>query len=284
MPGVRARTAALFALAALAAVGLALAAAAPTRTELSIYNTGWNGLSKLARDLNPIILSNLTEAGGLDPGSTALIAPLTRPLAPVEVEVLANYTLGGGLLVVLDEQGYSAPLLAALGVAARVEANATVLDQVYNLNGSRFHPIAEPPSGGFRVALDKPRPIEARAGVEVLLETSPYSYIDADGDGVYTPGEPLGPAPVAVTAVAGAGELVLVADTGVAMNHLYPVNAPFLRHVIGDRQPALDQSWQLRHPLDRLRHSLEAARAPEAISLALLAAAALVSGYAARIE
>ena len=284
MPGVRARSAALFAVAALAAVGLALAAAAPTSTELSIYNTGWDGLSRLATDLGPAILSNLTQASSLDPASTALIVPLIRPLTAAEVEALSNYTLSGGLLVILDEAGYSAPLLEALGVGVRVEVNATVMDQVVNLNGSRFHPLAEQPGGGLRVALDKPRPLEVTRGSDVLLETSPYSYIDIDGDGYYTPGEPLGPVPVAVRARVGLGEVVVIADTGFVMNYLYAENAAFIHAVIGDRAPALDQSVQLRHPLDRLRHSMESSKAPEAISLALLAAASLVSGYASRIE
>lgn len=284
MPGVRARVAALFAVAAVVAVGLAVAAAAPTRTELSVYNTGWNGLSRLAGDLKAAVLSNLTEARGLDPGSTAIIAPLTRPLTPGEVEALANYTMRGGLLVVLDEEGYSTPLLEALGVGIRVQANATVLDQVFNVNGSRFHPLASTPQGGFTVALDEPRPLAVGPGAGVLLETSPYSYIDEDGDGSYTPGEPLGPVPVAAEAEAGQGRVVVIADTGAFMNHLYPANAPFIRRLVDARSLAIDQSEQLHHPLDRLRYSLNRYRASEAISIALLAAAALVSGYALRLE
>ena len=255
---------------------------APTSTSLSIYNTGWNGLSELNEDLQPGILSNITQVGNLDPHDTVVIAALTRPLNTLEVDELIDYVSRGGVTVILDDSGYSNIILEALGSGCRVWGGAAILDGVYRL-GSSYHPLAYW-EGGYSVALDAPRPINASegCGAKALLVTSPYSFIDSDHNGYYTPGEERGPHIVGVRLSVGEGALVIVGDTGIVMNQLYTRNAGFIRELIGDRTPYLDQSSQLGHFMDYIKYKIREAEAPGALALALLAAASVVSAYAAR--
>ena len=111
-----------------------------------------------------------------------------------------------------------------------------VLDEVFKY-GDRFEVRARHGvGGGGYLRLDGASAIDA-GGAGVVAWTSPFSYLDLDGDGYYSPGEPMGVQPVAVKIPYGAGVVYVVGDLDMATNRLVGEadNPGFLRGIVRGR-------------------------------------------------
>lgn len=226
-------------LAAAAAALAALAALynAPSETPLSPANTGPSGGS---------LLAGLGYRPALDRGSLEC-RPGLAVIAPYDgQEWLPSWAVDcasrGAVVIILDERGLLGQALALLGIPIEA-SNASVLDEVVRLD-SRFEPLADFTAWGgrFTVAMGEPRPVAGPGGGPLEALTSPWSYVDEDGDTYYSFGEPLGPAGVAASVELDAGGVVaVVGDWDFASNRLagLPGNRGLLEAVPGEERVVL---------------------------------------------
>ncbi|MEN3052311.1 MAG: DUF4350 domain-containing protein [Candidatus Methanosuratincola petrocarbonis] len=239
-------------LALVSAVGIILAV--PSVDDFSLDNPYWNGMSAAGSDLG------ISVGGAPDPASTALliVGPDT-PFTAARVEAIRGYLASGGLVLLLDDFGEGNSLLEGLGAPVRVNGSL-LLDPLF-MERSRFYPRASP-AGGYvhSVIMDYASSVQLQgagtAGVRVLLESSAFSFLDLDGDGEYTAGEPYGPFPVAVEVAYDKGKLVVVSDSSMLINSVYGIskgNAEFVREVAGNRKILADYGNNAASPYASLR-------------------------------
>lgn len=239
----------------MSAAGIILAV--PSVDDFSLDNPYWNGMSAAASDLG------ISDGAALDPSSTALliVGPDT-PFTAARVESIKGYLASGGLVLLLDDFGEGNSLLEGLGAPVRINGSL-LLDPLF-MEKSRFYPRASP-AGGYvhSVIMDYASSVQLQgsgtAGVRVLLESSAFSFLDLDGDGKYTAGEPYGPFPVAMEVAYGKGKLVVVSDSSILINSVYGLskgNADFVRDLAGNRKILADYGNNAASPYASLRSTV----------------------------
>ena len=248
------RAAAIGALLALASAA-GILATVPSVDDFSLENPYWNGMSLAASELG------ISSAGRApDPASTALlIVGPDLPFSGARVESIREYLESGGVLLLLDDFGEVNSLLEGLGIPLRVNGSL-LLDPLF-MERSRHYPKA---SGSGAIDLSAPVTMDYASAVEVLdargarvlLESSAFSFLDLDGDGEHTAGEPHGPFPVAVEAQQGKGRVIVVSDSSVLINSVFGMskgNAELVRGVAGNRSILVDYGNNAESPYASLR-------------------------------
>ncbi len=243
----------------------------PTQTDLSIYNTGWNGLSRVFHDLDAHYLPSINIVMGSE-AETIIFMPLKRLIGDEEFEGLRSYLEKGGVLAIFDEEGYSNDFLSWLGAGLKVSGVA-VLDEISKYR-SRFMPLARyTENSSLTVALNVPSYLEVGGGgAEPILITSPYAYADSDGDGYYTLGERRGSFTVGARLGVGNGTLYVFSDVSMLINEMYEFkgNKVFLSALVGGRRLYVDQSHIEAGLLDKLKYRLEVIATTELSRLSII--------------
>jgi hypothetical protein len=248
------------ALALISAVGIIWAV--PSVDDFSLENPYWNGMSSAAGGLG---ISARDPGAEPDPAGTVLIiAGPDEPFSAGRVSEIASFLGSGGVVVLMDDFGEGNSLLEGLGVPVRI--NGSILLDPLFMEKARQYPVALAPegsgaAGGARVTMDYASALEimpgaAQKGARVLLESSAFSYLDVDGDGGHTAGEPLGPFPVAAEVPYGKGRFVVVSDSSILINSVYGIsggNAEFVRSIAGNREIVIDYGNNAASPYGSLR-------------------------------
>jgi len=249
------------------ALGVAAALVAVVGTSsatFGAYNARWDGASGLEGEASAVgidsqLLRDTTEYGDVPPNGT--IAVVLAPEEPYEPEAagrLGQFVREGGTLLIADDYGsYTDPLLADLGVDARLDGR-TLRDERYYYRSPAL-PVASNVSehryteGVSQLTLNHGtaiRRVESGAesganSTEVLVNSSAYAYLDSDGNEALDGNETLAQYPVAVVEPVGAGQVVLVSDPSVFINAMLdrPGNGEFIRTLFAAHERVLiDQS------------------------------------------
>ncbi|HNV38078.1 MAG TPA: DUF4350 domain-containing protein, partial [Methanoculleus sp.] len=164
----------------------------------------------------------------LDPSTILLILAPDRPFSPDEVGSLRAFLDAGGRLLIADEEGNANPLLADLGSSMRVRPG-----NLSSLNRDHVNPGLFTVSvvgndtlfaGVETVRVNRPAAVE---GGEPLLETSPFTWDDADGDGRISGSETFGAAIVC----AREGNLTVLGDASLFVNAMFAENPKFIENL-----------------------------------------------------
>jgi len=196
-----------------------------TTEEFSRYNIGWNGTSGLTID-------ETRDLNDLDPEMTLLILAPDQPFSPEEVGYLQTFLDDGGRVLIADEEGDANQLIADLGSAIRVRpGNLSSLDHDHAVPGFFTTRVVGDDTlfaGVKTVRVNRPAAVE---GGRPLLETSIFTWDDADGDG--RPGE----TEIFGAAVVCAKEknIIVLGDPSLFINAMLAENP----EVIKNLQPAL---------------------------------------------
>lgn len=239
--------------------------AVPSVDDFSLENPYWNGMSSAAAGLG---ISDLASAGSPDPaGTVLLLVGPDLPFSPERVSGIASFLESGGVVLLMDDFGEGNSLLEGLGAQVRVNGSL-LLDPLF-MEKSRQYPRVSPPEGsplpaGMEVTMDYASVLEIAPGtgqyrVRALLESSAFSFLDLNGDGEHTAGEPYGPFPVAAEVSYGKGRLVVVSDSSILINSVYGIqagNAGFVMAVAGNRSIAVDYGNNAASPYATLRSGL----------------------------
>lgn len=223
----------------------------PSNMMYSPYNPGLSGLSKFRELYAPQILFGGDSLEGFD----TVVLLLANGAGNFSRYI--EFVRGGGRLIILDEGGFSNPLLSSLGLRVRV-LNMCILDEVFKF-GDRGYVRANLTIGNYSVGLSRPCVIDIVGGVgEVLAYSSVFSYVDVDGDGNYTVGEPIGDQPIIVRFGYGSGDIILVGDGDFICNLFLEkgINIGFLDEYVSGRV-ALDLRYTSYSQIDVVKKRLD---------------------------
>ncbi len=258
----------------------------PSATDFSTSNPSWNGLqqARVQFAMHGLCWLNLLPVQAV---GTALVVIPVVPFSTRDLDALKQYTVGGGLLILMDDFGYGNPILAHLGAESRLSGQLLV-DPLFAYKNRRFPRITElvgPTAEGVQnIVLNHATILTGTARMTVLARSSPSSFLNRTQSGRRDAGDPLGPFAVAALQRVGAGSVVVVSDSSLLLNSMLGLadNRRFVQNLfhLAGRQPHvyLDEGHLPRAPLDVAKDWLSRAHGVLAFPpLAFLAAAAGVA-------
>ena len=231
------------AITAIAVTLLGLGMIAPvvsTSTDFSIYNSGWNGTSKLAKityQAGKFAPTFQLRANGadvtvehiglgqlnLDPAESALveIGPTTL-FSASEGTAVGNFVKSGGMLLLADDYGTGNSLLERMGASSRISGDL-ILDLSYEKQPEfvvcfdiKNDDITKNVS--FLLLNYASSLVLNTTSTQTLAYSSLASWLDTNGDLYQQWGEPRGPFPILAKERMGLGTIVLLSDPSVLIN------------------------------------------------------------------
>jgi len=212
-------------------VGLTLsivwAASSPIDDSYSTVNPLWNGTSELARRGFLAVTSDLGETlSSTNPPAVLLIAGPTRQFTEADADSTRTFVATGGLLIIADNFGSGNGLLGLLGLPVRFDGRV-LIDTLFYRKQPVFPLIFDfPPSefsagvGDVVLGYATVLAIEPGSKVELLASSSPFSFLDSNGDGEKSPQEPPGPFPILAELALGKGIVILFSSPASLANGL----------------------------------------------------------------
>ncbi len=227
---------------AIAVVLLMISMVAPivsTSADFSIFNSGWNGTSKLAvltykagkfvpnfqvrSTGTDIEISQLgLDQIDLDPVTSALvvIGP-GKTFTSSEGAIVGDFIRNGGELLLADDFGTANSLLTGIGAVSRF-SNELVMDLSFEKQPefSVVYDLRADPSttNVSTLLLNYPSSLTISGDTKIIASSSIASWLDTNGNRLQEWGEPRGPFPIAAREHLGAGEILLLSDPSVLIN------------------------------------------------------------------
>ncbi len=248
----------------------------PTSTSYSIYNNGWNGLSRIIekRGIPLQDYSVLKE----NPSNKTLLMVLQKNLTRDDGEELLDFVKNGGrLIIMVEDDDFLSGFLENIRIV-----NTSVLDPLLYYK-SPLLPVAFTVIDGYNltIVLNVPVYIEYSSDLSAFLNTSQYSFADVNGNSTFDSFEKRGPFAVGVYKSVGLGEIFVVADNDVFINSMLDLynNSVLLDTLCGNRSLYVDLRHLELSPIDNLKNAiyLMEARLPSVVEVALVFLIAL--GY-----
>ncbi len=214
----------------------------PTNTPYSVFNIGDNGYSYVYEKLSLVPVINVSSIDLSSPNDTVVVIPLEHELNNATARFLYDFILKGGMVILLDKNGYSNDFLEeVLGLQIGV-VNTTIYDDVFNYEGYRSIPLIRVyfNDENYTCYFFEPSLIDIEVvsnNVSVLGWSSPYSLQDNDGNKYFNVGDSIGSAPVVVYVRFGSGVLVVFSDPDFLSNKFIVIgdNFRFLDSLIHSR-------------------------------------------------
>ncbi len=209
--------------------------------DFSIYNSGWNGCSRLAvrtydtgrftpnlelesgEDME-IVQRDITSYD-LEPArSTFVILGPKRNFDSQEIDYLHNFLIEGGNVLLADDVGTGNSLLESLDGTSSRFVKDPVLDLSFEKKPHfvvaydlREHHITNNVS---HILMNKPTSIEPDQNATSLIYTSRASWLDKNRNGIWDQNEPKGGFPVLSVEPYGRGSLILLSDPSILINSM----------------------------------------------------------------
>jgi hypothetical protein len=236
-------------------------------------NLYWNGVSGFAGRFNAGV-SPVAAGPGPDPAAQATIVVPYTAFSDTDLTQLVDFVNNGGTLLVMDDFGYGNQVLHALGLGM-VFAGTPLLDPYINYR-NQFFPIItdfspELKNAGIKqVVLNHATALSFTGNdtgrYDILARSADTSFKDFNGNGVWDPGEPKGPFPVAALTPVGNGTVIAVSDPSIIINSMAGMrdNEKFVAQLVSasGRQVhvVLDTSHLPKSPLDSSKEQWAAVR------------------------
>ncbi|HET7324184.1 MAG TPA: DUF4350 domain-containing protein [Halococcus sp.] len=231
-------------------IGLVFAASTSSAA-FGSYNAAWDGASELRDeamfvDTESELIRNTSRYASVPPnGTIAIILSPQSGYGPAETDRIRTFVRNGGTLLVAEDFGqHSNELLARIGAQARVSGQL-IRDERYNYHSPAL-PVARNVSnhtlvqGVDALTLNHGTPVRPN-GATVLVSTSAYAYVDANGNGDLDTSENVGTYPVATVESVGDGRVIVVGDPSAFINAMLdrPGNRAFVRSVFSAHERVL---------------------------------------------
>jgi hypothetical protein len=235
----------------------ALAAPILTRSEdFSIYNTEWNGTSRLterkeiAGNLLPeislkdtdsettIVHNSLLNHDVIENKTSIIIIGPSLGFSDSEADYIKEFLLNGGKVLLADDFGTGNDLLAKINSTCRF-SSSLLIDLSYEKKptyGVVFdfteHPITANVS---QILLNYATTLRVGDDAAVLARSSSGSWLDTNLNGRLDESEAKGPLPVLAVERFGEGELILLSDPSIFVNLMYDYldNSKFNSNLLG---------------------------------------------------
>jgi len=263
-----------------------LVAGTTSAAAFGVYNPGWEGVSELrgvaeGAGAEPVVVTDASRYATAEPERTvAVVLSPDRAYTDREAARVRAFVRAGGTLVVAEDFGPNAdPLLAAVGAGTRFDGallrdersawRSPAMPVAPDVTNRSATPYTE---GVGAITLNYGTVLDPGPNATVLVRSSPFGYLDVDGDGSLDDDESLGSRPVVAVEPVGEGRVVAVSDPSVFLNAMLerPGNRRFARNLFeaGDRV-LLDHSTSTVPPLSA---ALLAVRSSPALGFAVAGA------------
>lgn len=238
----------------------------PTTIDFAPQNPFWNGLEKFRSRFDVVPVSSLSELPDVATETLLTLIPQEK-LSEADLAHVRTYLRNKGTVLLADDWGTGNDILEYLGVQVRF-SHKPLLDAVFNTRNRRL-PLAtqlEPSpltAGLSALALNYATVLEGEHLAVVIVRSSPFSYLDEDGNGSLSENEPLGPFPIVEQLTVEAGKLVLLSDPSLLINSMLDKrdNAAFVDRLIKIPGPEttvlIDQSHIRTSRLVQIRTGLQ---------------------------
>ena len=256
---------------------------APSTTDYSIYNSGWNGLSKLVElGVKPIsIYDDLIDRAE---NTTLIVIPRTD-FREQEIQLLKQYLLKGGILIIADDTGRANKLLSSITKGVEI-VNITIRDPGFYYK-SPLLPLVNITinESRYKIVLNVPGYLEVSGNEwRIIGRTSKYSFIDLNNNGIRDPHEPQGPFPIVAYRDVGLGRLYVVSDPDFMLNSMLNVgdNVAFINNVLANgREVYIDVRHLELSVIDNIKSVIfgEKPLYAKILWVGLLLAISLIAGY-----
>ncbi|RLE42206.1 hypothetical protein DRJ16_05155 [Candidatus Woesearchaeota archaeon] len=208
----------------------------PSTDDFSLYNPLWNGASKI-REIYGFEYIHLSDLRLIPPNSIVFIFP-SQPINRDQSKVLAEFLDMGGIIVLMDEYGYSNGFLYFIGSEINVTFHL-LRDPLYKWRSSEL-PYAWISLGDktLKICLNYASTLQVGNG-RVLGLSSYFSFLDEDLDGLHDADEPAGRMCNAASCRHGKGLLIVFSDSSVFLNSMLDLgeNRHLLEELIKGRKP-----------------------------------------------
>lgn len=214
------------------------------------FNPSWEGTSDLRSTAEeagsePVVVQNTTAYDEHGADDVAFVLAPGESYEEAEATRVRGFVERGGTLVVADRGGEPGRgLLEAVGADARPDG--TLLRDERSHHRHPALPIADDVADHQLVAGVEEVTLNYGTSVEpgnatVLVRTSGYAYLDADGDGSVSDDEELDSHPVVTVEDVGDGRVVVVGDASVFINAMLdaPGNRAFATALLAGTDHAL---------------------------------------------
>ena len=214
-----------------------------SRADFSIYNTGWNGCSGIARDtyvtgsfLPTIDISSSTEdrvihssfveyEGDIKPdrSSIVIIGP-SLPFTDREGEYIHRFLTDGGMLLLADDVGSGNGLLSMLNTTTRI--SGWIMVDLSYMKQAEFSVATDiSPHTLTRnvtsLLMNYPSTITPSARAGSLVNSSSASWLEiGERDYIRQDGEPTGPFPLFTVERYGKGLLMVLSEPSLLINQM----------------------------------------------------------------
>jgi hypothetical protein len=222
-------------------------ALSPVEDPYSAANTNWNGTSELVK----MGFEQMTwSSGGPVPiGSTGmlLIAGPTNAFIQSDINAIKALLSSGGVVLIADNFGSGNQLLQLLGIPIKFDGRVLVDSLFYDKQPS-FPMVFDFPRSVFTSGVDKlvlnlatVLNVTQGPNVKVIASSSPFSFLDANRNGVKDSGEPSRSFPVLAQVSVGAGTLLVFSSPASFLNVLIHSegNGILLQNILKGASPLL---------------------------------------------
>jgi hypothetical protein len=188
-------------------------------------NENWNGCSEIASAANTArLLPSYSQE--LPRNSTLVIMGPSLPFSASDAKIVRDYLQRNATVLLTDDFGSGNSLLEALNVSARFDGKP--LADLYAYSKNPTFPLVSdfsnsPLSDNVSVViLDHSSFLDIHdpSQVTVLATSSPFSFIDIQGNGRPALNESVQSYPVMAYTRIGAGSLVIIADASIFINDM----------------------------------------------------------------
>lgn len=221
----------------------------PPAIDFSAANPFWNGYSTFCNRLDVTIIDKPLSYPIKEPRDTILITIPYIKYFNVEIENLKRFVREGGVLIILDDYGYSNQILNSLGGYVTVVNDVMLVDPLFNYRNGRFPKIID--FSDDREVENITEVIFNHASalyvsspkVKVLAYSSSFSFLDTDFNGRWDEGENKGSFPVMAKFPYGSGTVYVISDPSFLLNSMIDMgdNYKLILNLIDNKKVLLDQ-------------------------------------------
>jgi len=216
----------------------------PTKEDFRDDNPFWNGGQELVAALEIPTLASLSEMPSLFQDSTLILIPYNS-FTEADLERIRIFVIRGGILFLADDFGWGNQVLEYLGLQTRF-AGPLMLDPLHHFKNKRLPEVRDVKEdfltrGIEHLTLNHPTALIAVDSTNMLVSSSPFSFLDYNGNGKADESEPTGSLVVMSREVLGDGQVVLLSDPSVFINSMldFEGNRQLLENITLANQPGL---------------------------------------------
>ncbi len=238
----------------------------PSNSDFRADNPLWNGTRATASDFHIQPLETMAGLPSLPGGASLIVVPYLN-FETADLEQLRSFVSRGGRLLLADDYGYGNQVLAYLGLTAGFTGDV-LLDPLVNHKTQLLPKITRLQPDALTdnveaLVFNHATCLSGLSPGEVLASSSPFSFLDQNGNGTREDSEPAGPLAVISRHRLGQGQVILIADPSIFINSMEDLegNAALLQNIAaGAAGVYLDQSHLDQTELYYSRRWLQKAR------------------------